>query len=200
MRNYVIIMVGLFCFIFSTLFSQQKKESAKPEANKNSTQGITLLLGPSVYYFQGSTTDKFEEFSSNKVSYQLNGFLGYTSRKGNNSLGVFGVLGYTTETIFNEMLIVQNLQTSDLDINKFFTFYQLEVGCIITNTLRFSTGVGKQDFATTSGDDNFRYYSTTIGLLISLGPVYWNIDTNFNYGDDWPNTAMRLSTGVLIKF
>ncbi len=42
--------------------------------------------------------------------------------------------------------------------------------------------------------------ASTIGLMISLGGVVWNIDANFNYGRDWPRTAMKLSTGLLVKF
>ncbi|MBX2945048.1 MAG: hypothetical protein KF725_04385 [Cyclobacteriaceae bacterium] len=199
MRKFVVLTFLFTGLAFSHSLYGQKSEG-NLTAKREPSAGLALLLGPSAYYFQGSASDQFTDFSTSRISYQLNGFVGYTSGKGGNSIGVFGTLGYTNESIFNEMLVVQGLQTDELNINKFFTFYQVEAGMIIANTLRFSTGLGKHDFTTVNGDDHFRYLSTTVGLLISLGPVYWNIDANFNYGRDWPNTAMKLSTGLLVKF
>lgn len=164
--------------------------------------GIAILLGPSVYHYQGDPNAAIEEISNDRIGYQLNGFIGYKSPKsrGGNTLGIFATAGYTTEAVFNMMKQFQGLSTDDLDINKYFTFYQLEAGFIVRNTLRFSTGVGKQNFTTVNGDDEYRYLSSTVGLMIGLGAVVWNIDANFNYGRDWPKTAMKLSTGLLVKF
>ncbi|MCX7638094.1 MAG: hypothetical protein N2044_09655 [Cyclobacteriaceae bacterium] len=181
--------------------AQSRTQPTKP-AQQPDPSGLTLLLGPATYYYQGNPNTAIDRFSRDRISYQLNGFIGYTSPKhrGGNSIGIFGTAGYTTESQFNIIKDYQGLTTDDLIINKYFTFYQVEAGFIIGNALRFSTGAGKQNFTTINGENEYRYLSTTAGLMIGLGPVYWNIDANFNYGRDWPRTAMKLSTGLLVKF
>jgi hypothetical protein len=165
-------------------------------------QGVTLLLGPSLYYYQGDPNAAMDRFAENRTGFQVNGMLGYTSPKhrGGNTLGLLGTAGYTSESVFNFIKDYQGLTTDELVINKYFTFYQIEAGFIISNFLRFSTGAGKQNFTTVTGEDTYRYLSSTVGVLINLGPVMWNIDANFNYGRDWPKTSMKLATGLLVKF
>lgn len=197
------IKIGL-CVLVVGVIGKTGWAQVQPAANqKNENKpGLMLLIGPSAYYFQGSPDDDFDSFSSKRIAYQMNGFLGYSTAKkhGGNALGVFGTAGYTSERIFNNMLTVQEMTTDDLMINKYFVFYQVEAGVIIANVLRFSSGVGKQEFTTTVGDDQFNYLSTTAGLLINFGPVMWNIDANFNYGRDLPNTSLKIATGLLVKF
>ncbi|GIV35880.1 MAG: hypothetical protein KatS3mg032_0259 [Cyclobacteriaceae bacterium] len=175
---------------------------AAPAPKKPDPHGLTLLLGPAVYYYQGDPNSAIERFNESRIGYQVNGMLGYKGpeHRGGNTLGVFGTAGYTTESVFNYIKEYQGLTTDDLVINKYFTFYQVEAGFIISNILRFSTGAGKQNFTTINGEESFRYLTSTIGLMINLGPVLWNIDANFNYGRDWPETALRISTGLLVKF
>lgn len=196
------MMMG-FLLMISSYARAQTKPVAPPAAKQPepTRTGITFMFGPSGYYYQGASSGSYDVFEMKRVSYQLNGFFGYVSpNKGHNAIGVFGTAGYTNETIFNEMLQLQNKETDELVINKFFTFYQVEAGMIVARTLRLSSGVGKQNFTTVNGNDEFYYLSTTIGLIFDIGPVYWNIDANFNYGRDWPSTALKVSTGFLVKF
>ncbi|MBX2916119.1 MAG: hypothetical protein KF856_12685 [Cyclobacteriaceae bacterium] len=180
-------------------YAQTQPTTLVKDDNKS---GFMMLLGPSVYYYQGSPQDNFQSFSTKSVSYQAHVFIGYTTAKkqGGNALGIFGTAGYTSENIFNSMLSFQNLSTDEIRINKYFTFYQVEAGVIIANVLRFGTGIGKQEFTTVSGEGEFNYLSSTAGLMINLGPVMWNIDANFNYGRDLPNTSVKIGTGLLVKF
>lgn len=194
----------VLCLLMIGMFGKNGLAQTQPVANQKKVNkpGLMLLIGPSAYYFQGSPSDDFDSFSSKQIGYQLNGFLGYSTAKehGGNALGVFGTAGYTSENIFNNMLTVQELTTDELVINKYFVFYQAEAGVIIANVLRFSTGIGKQEFTTVTGANEFNYLSTTGGILINFGPVMWNIDANFNYGRDLPNTSLKIATGLLVKF
>lgn len=201
---------GIFVILLVTIgvisraqgrYQPQPYQAPKP-AQQADPSGVMVLLGPSVYYYQGDPNGALDEFLNNRIGYQLNGFIGYKSpnTRGGNALGLFGTAGYTSEAVFDFIKAYQGLTTDDIVINKYFTFYQIEAGFIVGNTLRFSTGAGKQNYNTINGSGEFRYLSSTIGLMISLGGVVWNIDANFNYGRDWPRTAMKLSTGLLVKF
>lgn len=203
---YTLFLAGILYGFVTKGQSRYPIKSSEPVQQHQQAQsdpsGVMLLLGPSVYYYQGDPNSAIDEISNNRIGYQLNGFIGYKSPKsrGGNSIGIFGTYGYTNESVFNLIKDYQGLTTDDLVINKYFTFYQVEAGFIIGNTLRFSTGAGKQNFSTINGDDEYRYLTSTVGLMIGLGSVVWNIDANFNYGRDWPRTAMKLSTGLLVKF
>lgn len=203
---YIFCLAGFFFGFMAMGQSRYPIQSSNPTQPQKQEQpeqsGAVFLLGPSVYFYQGDPNSAIDEISNDRIGYQLNGFIGYKSPKsrGGNTLGIFGTYGYTTENVFNQIKAYQGLTTDDLVINKYFTFYQVEAGFIVGNTLRFSTGAGKQNFTTVNGDDEYRYLTSTVGLMIGLGPVIWNIDANFNYGRDWPRTAMKLSTGLLVKF
>jgi hypothetical protein len=195
----VLVLLGLRAVGGTTGWAQTQSVANLKDENK---PGFMVMIGPAVHYYQGSPQSNFESFSSKRVCYQANGFLGYSTAKkqGGNAFGIFGTAGYTNETIFNNMLTIQNLTTDEIVINKYFVFYQAEVGVVIANLVRFSTGLGKQEFTTVSGEGEFNYLSSTAGLLINLGPVMWNIDANFNYGRDLPNTSVKIGTGLLVKF
>lgn len=172
------------------------------EGNMRPT-GFTVFLGPSANYFNGLYDDGIDTWDSDRLNFQLNGFIGYTSAhsRGRNIVGLFGTGGYTNEETFREVLAVQDISTDELKINKFDAFYQAEAGMILGNILRLSTGIGRQDFETVdNGKDKLYYFSSTAGLLIDLGSFYWNIDANFQYGRDFSNTSLRFASGLMIKF
>lgn len=191
----ITIIVLLLLTPMAKLSGQTADEHARPT-------GITISLGPSANYFHGLYEDGVEKWDSGRLNFQLNGFIGYTSAhsRGRNIVGVFGTGGYTNEETFQEMLAVQEISTDELKINKYFTFYQAEAGMIVGNTLRLSTGFGRQDFETVNGSDKLYYFSSTAGLLIGLGSFSWNIDANLQYGRDFSNTSMRFSTGLMVRF
>lgn len=188
----------VFFFVASALFAQAENLQTCPQ----NQSGFVFLMGPSVNYFQGGELTSTDKFDADMINYQLNGFIGYNSprSKAKNSLGVFGAGGYTNKATFNKIKTVQELTTDELVINKYYAFYQIEAGMIIGNVLRLSTGLGKQEFQTVSGSDSFSYFSSTAGLLINFGVVGWNIDVNIQYGRDYPKTAIRFVSGLVVMF
>ncbi|MCX7638726.1 MAG: hypothetical protein N2044_12855, partial [Cyclobacteriaceae bacterium] len=155
-----IFLIVTWIGLYQTALAQKSTNNAASAADQS---GLRLLLGPAVYYYQGNPNAAIDDFSNNQVGYQLNGFIGYQSTRanGNNLVGVFGTAGYTSESVFNFLTDYQGITTDELVINKFFTFYQVEVGFIIGKALRLSTGVGEQNFTTVNGEGAFRYLSST---------------------------------------
>ena len=177
---------------------QPKEPLTCPESNS----GLVFIMGPAANYFQGAYDEGINKFDNDFLNYQLTGFVGVRTSKGNakNTLGLFATGGYTNKNTFIKMAEVQNITTAELVINKYYAFYQAEAGMLIGNVLRLSTGIGRQEYETINGRANFDYFSSTAGLMIDLGPVYWNIDANIHYGRDYPNTSLRFATGLMIMF
>jgi hypothetical protein len=187
----------------------QKKPSVSPSSvskASDATRGFTLHLGPSVTYYQGKSSGSFDSFETDRVSWQINGMLGYGFNRNNsgksNILGVFATGGYTTQGIFDQMLTDQELEVTNLRDSKYYNFYQAEAGMIIAEVLRLSTGVGMQQFKTTeSTEERFYYLSSTVGLSFGLtGSINWVIDANFLHGRDFNHTVIRGSTGLIVTF
>ncbi|MBL7870746.1 MAG: hypothetical protein JNM78_03970 [Cyclobacteriaceae bacterium] len=209
------IMVTNFFLAFllvitGSMHVNAQKSSQPAVSNKakpsTATRGFTLHLGPSVTYYQGGSTRSFDTFETDRLSWQVNGMLGYGFNKNNanrsNILGIFGTGGYTTQRVLNQMLTDQSLVVADLATSKYYNFYQVEGGMLIAEILRLSTGVGVQHYATTStGDEQLYYVSSTAGLSFALGSsVNWVFDVNFIHGRDFNNTVIRASTGLSIAF
>jgi len=194
---FLLVSIGL-----RAQFPDKPANSEKSTVAEPPKSGIVFMFGPSANYFLGEYSNTDNNFDKDILNVQLNGFIGYNSplSKAKNSLGIFGTAGYTNKTSFQKMTEVQGLQTGELVINKFYTFYQVEAGMLLGNALRLSTGYGRQEFETVDGFKSFDYYSTTAGLFIDLGPFYWNIEGNLNYGRDYPKTTLKLVTGFMILF
>jgi hypothetical protein len=195
MKKFLVLLISTHVLAFSA--------GAQPTQDGNATySGITILLGPSANYFQGRYIDRFDVFDSDLINFQLNSFLGYISPRygGRNSVGIFASAGYTNQATFIRIQEEQNLDSEPIDINKYFTFFQVEPGMIFSNVLRLSTGYGRQNYKTVAGYESYSYFSSTAGLMINLGAVYWNIDTNILYGMDYPRTSFRFSSGFMVKF
>lgn len=182
-------------------FNQVEPEK-KPLTCPESKSGMVFIMGPAANYFQGAYDEGIDTYDNNFLNYQLTGFIGFTSASSNgkNALGLFGTGGYTNKTTFIKMAEVQNIATAELVINKYYAFYQAEAGMLIGNVLRISSGIGRQEYQTVNGHASLDYFSTTAGLMIDLGPVYWNIDANIHYGRDYPNTSLRFASGLMILF
>ncbi|MDP4271997.1 MAG: hypothetical protein Q8909_18025 [Bacteroidota bacterium] len=164
--------------------------------------GITLFMGPSFSYFQGESSDNLDSFDGKRLNAQLNGFIGYTSKLNvrSNSIGVFATGGYTNKATFDELTLIQNNVPNNLERKDYNSFYQIEAGMLIKDILRLSTGIGRQNFSLGNDDGHFNYYSSTAGLLVNLGSIYWNLDANFNYGNDYSKTVIKISTGIMLRF
>jgi hypothetical protein len=193
----VVMKIFYTCFLLLTgmmcINAQESPEPLAPNKAKLSTatRGFTLRFG---------------SFETDRLSWQINGMLGYGFNKNNanrsNILGVFGSSGYTTKGILNQMLIDQAIVVTDLTSSKYYGFYQLEAGVLIGEILRLSTGLGVQHYATTSkADEQLYYMSSTAGLSFAVdSSVNWVFDVNFMHGRDFNNTVIRFSTGLNIAF
>ena len=174
--------------------------------------GFTILLGPSVSVYYGDTKNNFS-YTQDRMSWQLNGQVGYISSRGEtnrgNMIGIFASGGNTNPGVLDMMKTSgANMQTViDMD-KKFNEFYTLEAGMVISRFLRLSGGIGRQFYtyqpigsapgATKQGQLN--YFSGTLGLVFDLGAVNWVVDANLITGKDMNQNAVRLSTGFMVKF
>ena len=164
--------------------------------------GMTFFMGPSISYFQGESSDNLDLFDGKRLNVQLNSFIGYTSNLNirSHSIGIFATGGYTNKATFDDLTLIQDNAPNKLERKNYNSFYQIEAGMLIMDVLRLSTGIGRQNFSLTNDDGHFNYYSTTAGFLINLKSVYWNIDVNFNYGNDYSKTVIKISTGLMLRF
>jgi hypothetical protein len=174
--------------------------------------GFTILLGPSVSVYYGDTKNTFA-YTQDRLSWQLNGQLGYISSRGEtnrgNMIGIFASGGNTNPGVLDMMKTsgADMLAVIDLD-KKFNEFYTLEAGMVISRFLRLSGGMGRQFYTyqpigsapgeTKQGKLN--YFSGTLGLVFDLGAVNWVVDANLITGKDMNQNAIRLSTGFMVKF
>jgi hypothetical protein len=168
-------------------------------------KGFTILLGPSVNYYYGDTKQKIT-YASENLSFQVNGQLGYISTRGGtnrgNMLGIFASAGNSSP----EMLAI--MQTNGATINgtlnrdkKFNEFYNLEGGMVIARFLRLSGGIGRQTYTYNSNHNGvLNYYTGTVGFVFNMDVVNWVIDAQLMTGKDLDKSAIRFSTGFMVKF
>jgi len=192
-------------FLLLILLLLLKGSFAQDNAHDKQDKGFIFLLGPSVNYFYGDTKDNFS-YATEQLSWQFNGQFGYISTRGGttrgNMLAVFGTAGSSSPGV------IQQLQVSGADIigmidaeKNFNEFYCLEGGMVIAQFLRLSGGLGRQAYTNTLGQRNLlNYFSGTVGLAFNLGIVNWVIDTNLMTGKDLNQSALKFSTGFMVKF
>jgi hypothetical protein len=197
--NYKINIFVLLLMSVSVLAPAQT-DTAQEKSPSRST--LAISLGPSISYFQGRSSNNFETFDNKRLNVQANAFLGVISGRSNtsNAIGIFGTAGYTNENTFNELLRIQAIDSEYVVPGNYNTFYQIEAGMVVVNSLRLSTGFGRHQYSTSEGDEWLNYLSSTVGIIINLGSVNWNLDANFNYGRDFPVTVVRFSTGFMLVF
>ncbi|ASB49821.1 hypothetical protein [Alkalitalea saponilacus] len=195
MKKILIILVSFMMTSFPAMLEGQSSEG-------KSSGGLALFFGPSVTYFHGEHSDEFDSFDADRLNWQMNIFFGfYTGEDGSShAFGAFGAAGYTNRFTLNEMAGFSGLDMNNVIESRFNSFYQIEGGLLLANILRLSTGLGKQYYTTSGGDNSFNYLSTTAGFLINMGTVSWSLDANFNYGRDYSDTILKLSTGIVFVF
>jgi len=167
-------------------------------------KGFTILLGPSVNYY-GDTEEKLS-YATEKLNWQFNGQFGYISTRGGttrgNMLAVFGTGGNTNPAVLQQMQTGGAAFTGTIDTEKTFNeFYSVEGGMVIARFLRVSGGIGRQGYTNTLGEhNNLKYFSGTLGMVFNLDAVNWVIDANLMTGGNLNQKALRISTGVMVKF
>ncbi|TCO09829.1 hypothetical protein [Natronoflexus pectinivorans] len=195
-------MKGILILLASFLMICFPYNSEAQTSEGKESGGLAMFFGPSATYFHGKHSDEFDSFESDRLNWQLDAFLGFYSgqRDGGTAIGVFGTAGYSNRNTIREMSGYAGFELDDVIESRFNSFYQIEGGFLLANVLRLSTGVGKQYYTTTGGDNSFNYLSTTAGFLINMGKVSWSINANLNYGRDYSDTILRLSTGLMFGF
>lgn len=190
--------------LFSCMFFSFKTGSAQDiePLKHHSKSRVVFFVGPSVSYFKGVESDSYNEFDRNRLNYQINAFMGYLSTRNGvkNSFGVFGATGYTNAFTLDEIISIQEVVANNLTSTNYNTFYQVEVGVIVSNFLRFSTGIGNQQYKSANIKENLEYLSSTAGIVVDFGSVLWCTDANINYGRDYSNTVIKFSTSLVVAF
>lgn len=202
-------MKKIITFLFAASLSVFSVKAQKD----NRSNGIVISVGAAANYYYGPGDLNFGNYDHNRQNWQLNGMLGLTIARDHNSrrtmLAGFGSFGInnaaTVENIFGD----QNYITSALNQNSSNNFYQLEGGLLIAEVFRISTGVGQQIFnkqaiASSNGIQfqatSLKYNSTTVGFNLKVGVVAIIINCNFEYGQDYTNTVIVPSAGLMLQF
>jgi len=198
------LLIFLFLFLLTRVCLAQDK-------------GLIFLFGPSVNLYYGDTEEDFS-YSSDLLSWQVNGQLGLISKRGEkNRRNMFGLFASGGTTKPGALKLMQKdgdpSQSSYIVENKFNEFFTVEAGMVISGCLRFSGGVGRQYYTFTvkevdQGGLNISrkkrgeldYFSGTLGLIFNLDAVNWVVDANFMTGRDLNKSELRFSTGFMLKF
>jgi len=124
-------------------------------------------------------------------------------------IAVFGNYGFNNNHTINQIFQDQDYVTNTSEQSTVNNYFLLEGGLLIGEIFRISTGVGQQNFDNQVLVDKngisdtkklFKYNSTTVGFRYSFGKVTWVIDCNFASGDDFDNTLILPSTGLMFLF
>jgi hypothetical protein len=170
------------------------------ERVRKSKSGFSLRLGGGMNYMYGIDTKNNETFSTDHASWYGKAMLGYVAnadQKGAGTvLGAFVVVGNTSKNSIQKFLDegVTNETATPASQN---LFYQAELGAILFQTLRISSGAGYQEFQDASNNEQkVNYYSTTGGLQLGSRYMKLTFDVNFLYGRDLEETVLRPMVGI----
>ena len=121
----------------------------------------------------------------------------------------FGSFGMNNDATVKQIFDDQKYITTALDQNSNNNVYSIEGGLLIGEVFRVSTGVGQQIFnkQTLLSDNgvNFqttylKYNSTTVGFNFNVSAVSIIVDCNFQYGQDYTQTIIVPSAGLMLRF
>ncbi len=209
LKTYLVVfLLGCSGLAMGQRNSQKFKKQPKDEGT------LRVQLGGSVNYYLGPGSESFDNFSNDYLNWQLDGLVGLKLVEGRDNrrtyLGVYGGAGFLNRATINAMLQDQNLTlVNETEQRRYNLNYQWEVGILVAEMLRISTGSGTQYFQSqmiTDGTgnpterDHLNYYSSTAGVQLKLGVIAWTINCNFLYGKDLDKTIIRPSTGLVLKF
>jgi hypothetical protein len=192
--------------------AQNSKDNNKD--NDRNSSGLALSIGASAIYYYGPGSRNFDKFEDDRLNWQLNGMLGITlARDGGGRrtmLAAFGNYGFNNRQTITHLFDDQGyIPVVLFEQSANNNFYQYEGGVLIAEVLRLSTGLGQQNFreqlllssgGVSLNSTSLKYYSTTVGINLNLGPVAWVINCNFNYGKDYEETVLTPSTGLMLRF
>ena len=200
-KNILLVIISTIGLV-GVGFAQDKDENP-----------VTVSVGATLNYYYGPGDRNFSKFENDRVNWQINTVLGYTlaySKSGKRTqVAAFGHFGFNNGKTIVNLLKDQGFTTTATSQSSANNFYQLEGGFIIGDLLRLSAGVGQQNFDTqtllsTSGNKPntklLKYNSATVGLQFNVATLQWVINCNFATGQDFDNTVITPSTGLLYRF
>lgn len=172
--------------------------------DKKGKSGVVLRLGGGVNYLYGADLPENETIEMDRVTWYLEGMLGYTlnyDRRGlGTAIGAFFNTGNFNQLTLQKLIDDGQTGLSIENAERDNRYGQVELGMIFFETIRLSTGAGLQEYVDTAGDSQrFNYYSTTAGL--HFGARYFKIvvDVNFMYGRKINDTVMRPMVGIMFQ-
>ena len=188
--------------------------SAQDSKEKKNSSGLALSIGASTTYYYGLGSRNFDKFENERVNWQMNGMLGITVARDKGGrrtmLAAFGNYGFNNRSTISQLFKDQGyvavpLFTQSTSNN----FYQYEAGLVVADVLRFSTGMGQQNFKEQAllspegvkfNATVLKYYSSTVGLNLNLASVAVILNCNFAYGKDFKKTVLTPSAGLMLRF
>ena len=223
MKNITCLFIAIFVLLANTVLAQEsttiilteteyqdllKKSQSCPttsasieeERVRKSKRGLSLRLGGGVNYMYGRDAERNESFDSDYTSWYGKAMLGYVAnqdQKGAGTvLGAFAVVGNTSKNSIQKFLDEGAVnETAAGDSQNLF--YQVELGAILFQSLRISSGAGYQEFQDASNtEQKVNYYSTTGGLQMGSRYMKLTLDVNFMYGRDVEGTVLRPMVGI----
>lgn len=168
-----------------------------------SKKGFSLRVGGGVNYMYGADNGTNEGFDSDFISWYAEGMFGYVvnyDQKGLGTvMGAFINVGNTNENSIQKFLD-DGVTGETATNNSENLYYQVELGAVLFETVRISSGTGYQVFKDGSNNDKeIYYYSTTGGLHLGKRYIKLTLDLNFLYGRDLQQTVLRPMVGVTFQ-
>lgn len=179
------------------------EEVERPKRNVASKKGLSLRLGGGVNYMYGADNSTNEEFTSDHISWYAEGMLGYVvnyDQKGLGTvMGAFVNVGNTNDNSIQKFLD-DGLAGGTANNSSDNMYYQVELGAVLFETIRISSGSGYQTFRDAANNEQeVYYYSTTGGVHLGKRFVKLTLDLNFLYGRDLEQTVLRPMVGVTFQ-
>ena len=182
-------------------------------AYNNHSGFLAFDLGASVNYYYGMPSRNFGKFENDWVNWEIDGMLGITIARDKadhrTMIAAFGSYGFNNDNTVSKLLTDQQYTTAATGQAGVNNSYRIEGGIVIADLIRLSTGTGQQNFNSqilASGNGimlNTKYLkfnSSTVGVKLNLGLISWNINCNFEYGQDFNKTVIVPSTGLMFRF
>lgn len=175
----------------------------RPKRDIASKKGLSLRLGGGINYMYGADNGTNEEFDSDYISWYAEGMLGYVVNNDQEGLGTvmgaFVNVGNTNENSIQKFLD-DGATGETATKNAENMYYQVELGAILFETIRISSGSGYQVFRDgANNEQEVYYYSTTGGIHLGKRYVKLTLDLNFLYGRDLDQTILRPMDGVTFQ-
>lgn len=168
---------------------------------------LTIQAGGGLNYMFGQLYDAPYDFDAQLLNWQMQGFAGYRLDGRNgcraNVLGIWGTVGFQSESSVNALLKGQELSTlPEAGTSEPHLAQEWEVGIFFKEWFRLSGGVGQLIYEDVNDiERKLDYYTATAGFSVYMGQyVRWVTNGTFLFGQDFEEITFRPSTGIAIQF